>query len=84
MAINYFIGWNQGDLEEALRNAQEDLAAGKASIQAGAGDASAQHRVEKSITSRIQMIYKALNLADPVTYPIEQISAITAVKVAFS
>lgn len=84
MAINYFIGWEVEYLERELRSAQEDLAAGKAAIQAGAGDVSVQNRVEKSIEARIELLYKALNKADPDTYPIDEITRITATKIGFS
>jgi len=84
VAINYFIGWSQEDLEGALREAQEDLAAGKSTTQAGAGDASVQNRVEKSIEERIKLLYKALNAKDAKKYPIDQITAIDRTRVVFS
>lgn len=84
MAINYFIGWSVAELEAELRLAQEDLAAGKATIQSAAGDASTQSRVDKSTESRIEMILKALNLKDPEKYPADQITRITSTKAAFS
>jgi len=84
MAINYFIGWEQEDLERELRAAQEDLAAGKSMIQSSAGDAEGRFMREASITERIKALLKALNVVDPATYPIDQISAITVTKVALS
>lgn len=84
MAIDYFIGWSQEDLEAELRAAQEDLAAGKSTTQAGAGDASVQNRVEKSIEERIKLLYRALNKKDAIKYPIAQITAITQTKAALS
>ena len=84
MAVNYFLGWSVKDLETELRSAQEDLASGKATIQAGAGDASSQSRVEVSITGRIQMILRALYALDPEKYPLESISAITQTRATFS
>jgi len=84
MAINYFIGWSVADLEAELRLAQEDLAAGKATIQAGAGDASQQSRIERAAEARIESLLKALNLLDPVKYPAAQIARITETKAAFS
>lgn len=84
MAINYFIGWTTDDLQRALREAQEDLAAGKATIQAGAGDASAQSRIEKSAEARIQLILRALYAIDPETYPLADITPITQTRVTFS
>lgn len=83
MAINYFIGWTVKDLEAELRIAQEDLAAGKSVIQAGAGDASTQSRTEQSIQQRIEQLLAALNKLDPEKYPIDQISRITQTRVAF-
>lgn len=84
MAINYFIGWTREDLEEELRIAQEDLAGGKSTTRAGAGDANTESRVEKSIESRIQALLKALNLIDPVTYPIGQVTAIDRTRLVFN
>ena len=83
MAINYFIGWDVKDLEDALRIAQEDLAAGKSIIQSGAGDANMQNRVEKSIECRIEMILRALNLKDAEKYPVTEISRVTTTKASF-
>jgi len=84
MAINYFIGWSVADLEAELRLAQEELAAGRASIQSGAGDANTQMRVEKTCEARIEMILKALNFLDPEKYPTAQITRITMTRAAFS
>ena len=83
MAINYFIGWSVAELEAELRLAQEDLSACKATIQAGAGDASTQSRVDKSAESRIEMLLKALNALDPVKYPAASITRITQTKASF-
>jgi hypothetical protein len=83
VAINYFIGWTVKDLEAELRIAQEDLAAGKSVIQAGAGDASTQNRIEQSIQQRIEQLLAALNKLDPEKYPIDQISRITQTRVGF-
>ncbi len=84
MGINYFLGWNKEDLLRSLREAQEDLAAGKTIMSAGAGDANSASRVEKSIEARILMLLKALNAIDPDNYPIGSITAITQTKIAFS
>jgi hypothetical protein len=83
MAINWFIGWSMEDLQRELRLAQEDLSAGKSTTRAGAGDASVENRVEKSIEERIKMILRALYLIDPVAYPLSAISAISETRVAF-
>lgn len=82
--MNPFIGWDVEDLEEALRAAQEDLADGKTITRSGAGDANSENKVDKSPEQRIELLYKALNAADPVKYPIEQITRITMTKAAFS
>jgi hypothetical protein len=84
MAINYFIGWNQQDLEGELRVAQEDLAAGKATIMAQAGEARSGSQMEETAQNRIKMILRALNKLDPENYPVDQITAITSTRVCFS
>lgn len=84
MALNYFIGWSVEELEAELRLAQEDLAAGKATISAGAGDANTASRVDKSAEARIEMILKALNLLDPERYPSASITRITRTTVSFA
>jgi len=83
MAINYFIGWDVKDLEAALREAQEDLAAGKSGTLAQAGDARAESQISKSAEERIRMILKALNLKDPAKYPLTEILAITQTRASF-
>lgn len=84
MAINYFIGWSVDELRTELRAAQEDLAAGKSITRSGAGEASFENQVEKSIESRIQLLLQALNKLDPATYPIDQVTAIDRVKISFA
>lgn len=84
MAINYFIGWDQEDLETELRAAQEDLAAGKATTEGRAGDVTSRSQMEQSCQQRIKLLLKALNALDPETYPIDQVTAITATRVCFS
>lgn len=84
MAIDYFIGWSRQDLETELRAAQEDLAAGKDTTAAGAGDAHIQSRIEISPMSRIQMILLKLNALAPTDYPLANITPTRIVKVAFS
>ena len=84
MAINYFIGWSVRELEAALREAQEDLAAGKSGTLAQAGDARAESQIAKSAEERIRMILKALNQKEPDRYPLDQTTAITQTKAAFS
>lgn len=84
MAINYYIGWDVKDLEAALREAQEDLAAGKSITMAQGGDARSESQVQKSPEERIRMILRALNIKDATKYPIEDITAITQTKAAFS
>ena len=75
MAINFFIGWTLEDLETELRAAQEDLAAGKSTISAGAGDASQQSKTDMAPADRVKMILRALNKLDPETYPIADITS---------
>jgi hypothetical protein len=84
MAFNPFIGWSVEDLEEELRAAQEDLAAGKSTTKVGAGDANVESMTDKSPEARIELLLRALNLQDPVKYPIAQITRITMTKAAFS
>jgi len=83
VAIDYFIGWNQQDLETELRAAQEDLASGKATIAARGGDSSVGSQVDMSAQERIKLILKALNAIDPDTYPIASITAITRSRACF-
>lgn len=84
MAFNYFIGWNQQDLEAELRSAQEDLAAGKSTIAAQGGDSRIGSQVDLSAQERIKLILKALNAIDPTTYPLASVSAITTTRACFS
>lgn len=84
MAFNYFIGWNQQDLEAELRSAQEDLAAGKATIAAQGGDSRIASQIDSSAQERIKLILKALNKLDPTTYPIADITAITKTRASFT
>ena len=84
MAINYFVGWNQQELEEELVSAQEDLAAGKATVMAQAGEARSGSEVELSAQARIKQLLKALNLLDPTTYPIDLVTAVTSTRACFS
>ena len=84
MAINYFIGWSIKDLEDSLREAQEDLAAGKSSTLSQAGDAKTEAAIAKSAEERIRMILRALNLQDPEKYPIADITAATSTRISFA
>jgi predicted nucleic acid-binding protein len=84
VAINYFLGWSQEDLLVELRNAQEDLSAGKSTVRAAAGDLENRSVIAKSAEDRIKLILKSLNALDPITYPIDQVTAITMTKAAFS
>ena len=78
MAINYFVGWSQQELVEELVAAQEDLAAGKATVRAESGGEGGGVRIQSqmdiSAVSRIELLLQALNRIDPVTYPADQIS----------
>lgn len=84
MGINYFIGWSLEDLKVELRAAQEELLNGKAASAARAGDASIENEIVKSAEERIRMIYQALYALAPSEYPLDQITAITSTKAAFS
>ena len=84
MAINYFVGWDQQDLETELRAAQEELAAGKATIETGSADVRVRSQVENSLTSRIEMLLQALNRLDPEAYPADQISRTSGFKCVIS
>lgn len=84
MAINYFIGWSLDELKAELRAAQEELLNGKAASAARAGDTSIENEIVKSAEARIQLIYKALHALAPEEYPLDEITAITSTKAAFS
>lgn len=79
--LNYFIGKTQAQLETALASAQADLLAGSAVMQAAAGDASTQLRIEYDTKNRIELILAALNALDPVTYPAAQTKRVSRTKV---
>lgn len=83
MAFNPFIGQQQSDLEAALKLAQADLMAGRATIRAKSGDIMLDSQVDTSLQERIRLILKALNLLDPATYPIDQISMATQTRAVF-
>lgn len=84
MAINYFAGWSRQELETELRAAQEDLAAGKATVSAQAGEVRNGSQVEMSAPERIKMILRALNKIAPEDYPAADVTAITSTRAAFS
>lgn len=84
MAINYFVGWSQKDLEAELRAAQEDLAAGKSLIASRAGDVGTNSQIAESAQNRIKMLLAALNKIDPTNYPVADITAITSSRACFS
>jgi len=69
MAIDYLVGWTQGELETELRRCQQELLKGKTLIGSGAGDLNFSHRVEQDITERIKMILRKLSKLAPATYP---------------
>lgn len=79
--INYFIGRQRDWLEEQLRIAQDDLAAGKTVTSAGAGDSQVNERVEVPIKERIEQLMLALNAFDPKKYPLSQIRRVTRTQV---
>jgi len=84
VAINYFIGWTQQQLEIELQAAQEDLAAGKSTIAAQGGDSRIGSQVELAPQERIKLILKALNALDPDNYPIADITSVNLTRAAFT
>jgi hypothetical protein len=84
MAINFFVGWSQQELEAELRAAQEDLAAGKSTISSQAGEVRSGAAVELSAQERIKLILRALNKVNPEEYPVADVTAITSTRAAFS
>lgn len=74
MAFNPYIGWTQAQLETELRSAQEELARGAAIVSAGAGDVSSSFQVQSSVERRIELLYRALYLLAPLTYPLASIT----------
>lgn len=67
--MNYFVGWSREDLEKALRQCQEDIAAGKTLVQWGAGDSSGQRKTMLRLQERYEQIYAALTELAPEDYP---------------
>ncbi len=84
MAINYFVGWSRQELETELRAAQEDLAAGKATVSAQAGEVRNGSAVELSAQERIKLILRALHKDYPEDYPAADVTAITSTRACFS
>lgn len=83
MAYNPFIGWEQEELLRALRDAQEELASGSSVNRVGAGDVSTGSQVDKSPETRIEMLYRALSILDPTTFPPGQITRIDRTRIRF-
>jgi hypothetical protein len=83
MAVDYFIGWTQVELETELRRSQEELARGKSITQASAGDSSFQFKLEQTIRERISMLLFKLNQLDPDTYPTSSTRPIRRTQVVF-
>lgn len=82
--INYFIGMSQEDLEAALAAARADLLAGKSTVAAASGLVSIKSEIELTPQTRIELIYQALSILDPGTYPPEQINRTNVLRVGFS
>jgi hypothetical protein len=82
--MDYFIGWDQTDLETELRKAQKELAAGKTITGTGAGDTNTNKAVQIEILARIEMILAKLSLLDPVTYPPASVNPTRVTKIAFA
>lgn len=84
MALNYFIGWSQEDLETELRAAQEELARGKNFSEIASEGTSSRAEIETKAKERIELLLEALYLLDPDTYPLTSISRTTRTKGVFS
>lgn len=82
--LNPFIGMDQPTLEAALTAAQADLAAGKTVIEAEVPGIRSRNQLDLSPIERIRLILKALNILDPITYPIDQISPSNITRAVFS
>lgn len=77
MALNLFIGMSQADLEAALKATQKELLTGKSTISANLGEASYSKIMTIGPMERLKMILGALNLLDPILYPIDSVSVPT-------
>lgn len=85
MAFNPFIGWSKDRLLEALNQAQELYASGQSVTMARSGaDMLGGFKSEISPKERIIQLYKALNLLDPATYPIANITPIQQARVVLN
>ncbi len=69
MAYNYLAGQSIAQLAAALASAQSDLLAAKSRVSVTSGDVAASFSITQGIQQRIQQIYDALTLLDPITYP---------------
>lgn len=69
MAINYYVGWSIEDLENKLRNLQEQKAEASRVIAATGADTYSQFEPSPNLDKEIQQILAALNLLDPEKYP---------------
>lgn len=84
MSFNPFIGLSQTRLESELAQAQSDLLAGKATIDARSGEVMIRSQPDISLQQRIRLILRALNLIDPQTYPADQISPDSQTRIVFN
>lgn len=75
MAFNPFIGRNKEWLLQKLAEAQDELAGGMSTISGGLGEANFGKIMTVGPAERIQLIMRALNLIDPVGFPIDATSA---------
>lgn len=69
VAYNYLAGQSIAQLAAALATAQADFLAAKSRISVTSGDVAASFAITSGLQQRIQQIYDALTLLDPVTYP---------------
>jgi len=82
--LNLFIGWDREDLETELRAAQEDLAAGKATVRMASADVGVWSETENSLTSRIEMLLQALSRIAPQDYPPAQVTRSSSFRMVFN
>ena len=84
VAYNPFVGKTQAWLEARLEEAQADLAAGKSTVSAGEGNVQFSKLVHQSPSERIAMLLRALNVLDPTTYPLSNITRVTRTVAVYS
>jgi hypothetical protein len=81
VALNPFLGETRANLESWLAIARKDLALGKTVSSAGAGDVNTANQIQMTPLQRIELLLRALNSIDPVTYPATSIRRVTRTQV---